>query len=60
MEIYIRGYQRFDAFTVLNIQFEVFWVVTPYSVVVEYQRFEGQWCLHLQGEVPENRGRGDR
>jgi hypothetical protein len=28
-----------------------FWVVTPCSVVVRYQRFGGPFCLHLQGEV---------
>jgi len=32
-------------------QVEVFWVVTPCSVVVRYQRFRGPCCLHLQGEV---------
>jgi hypothetical protein len=35
----------------LMMQVEVFWVVTPYSVVVGYQRFRGPCCLHLQGEV---------
>jgi len=29
------------------IQFEVFWVVTPSSVVVRYQRFGGPRSLHL-------------
>jgi len=29
----------------------VFWVVTPYSVAVEYQRFGAACCLHLQGKV---------
>jgi hypothetical protein len=33
-----------------NIQVDVFWVVTPCSVVVGH-RFEGQCCLHLRGEV---------
>jgi hypothetical protein len=28
---------------------EVFWVVTPCSDVVGYQRFGGTCCLHLQG-----------
>jgi hypothetical protein len=32
-------------------QIEVFWVVTPCSVVVAYQRFGGPCCLHLQSEV---------
>jgi len=30
---------------------EVFWVVTPCSVVVGYQCFRRRCCLHLQGEV---------
>jgi len=29
--------------------FEVFWVVTPCSVVVGYQRFRGPCCLHIKG-----------
>jgi hypothetical protein len=28
-------------------QVEVFWIVTPCSVVVGYQRFRGSCCLHL-------------
>jgi len=31
-------------------QIEVFWVVTPCSDVVGYQRFRDPYCLHLQGE----------
>jgi hypothetical protein len=31
-------------------QVQVFWVVTPCSVVVGYQRFAGLRCLHLQGD----------
>jgi hypothetical protein len=33
-----------------KVHVEVFWDVTPCSVVVGYQRFRGPWCLHLQGE----------
>jgi hypothetical protein len=29
----------------------VFWVVTPCSDVVGYQRFGGPCCLHVQSEV---------
>jgi len=29
---------------------EVFWVVTPCSVMVGYKRFGGPCCVHLQGE----------
>jgi uncharacterized membrane protein YgcG len=32
-------------------QVQVFWVVTPCSVVVGYQCFGGPYCFHLQGEV---------
>jgi hypothetical protein len=41
----------FEAFTGVMFQVEVFWVVTPCSVVVGYQNFRSPWCLHLQGEV---------
>jgi len=34
------------------IQVEVFWVVTPCSVVVRYQRFRGPRCLYLHPEGP--------
>jgi hypothetical protein len=36
--------------TGVKIQVEVFWVVTPCSVVVGYQHFGGPCCLHLQEE----------
>jgi hypothetical protein len=36
-------------------QVDVFWVVTPSSVVVGYQRFGGPCCLHLQGEDGGNK-----
>jgi len=32
------------------IRVTVCWVVTPCSDVTGYQRFEGPWCLHLQGD----------
>jgi hypothetical protein len=35
----------------VKIQVEVFWVVTPCSVVVGYQCFGEPFCLHVQGEV---------
>jgi hypothetical protein len=40
---------RFQVLMALTIQVEVFWVVTPCSVVVGYQRFGGPFYLHLQG-----------
>jgi hypothetical protein len=37
-------------FTAVKILVEVFWVMTPCSVVVRYQRFGGPCCVHLQVE----------
>jgi hypothetical protein len=37
---------RFEAFSAVMFQVEVFWVVTPFGVVVGYQRFRGSCCLH--------------
>jgi hypothetical protein len=41
---------RFEVFTAVKVQVEVFWVVTPYSVVIGYHRFRGQCCLHIHPE----------
>jgi hypothetical protein len=41
----------FEVFTAVTFQGEVFWVVTPCSVVVVHQRFRGPCSLHLQGDV---------
>jgi len=38
---------RSEVFTLVKIQV-VFWVVTPYSVIVKHQCFKGSCCLHLQ------------
>jgi len=35
----------------MSFQVQVFWVVTPCSVEIEYIRFGGSCCLHLQGEA---------
>jgi hypothetical protein len=35
----------------VKIQVDIFWVVTPCSVVVGYQPFGEPCCFHLQGEV---------
>jgi len=40
---------RFDVFTAVKIQVQVFCDVTQRSVAVGYQRFGGPCCLHLQG-----------
>jgi hypothetical protein len=55
MRWWILACARFEVFTVEKIQVEVFWVVTPCSVVVGYQRFRVPCCLHLN---PENLSRG--
>jgi hypothetical protein len=36
------------------IQVEFFWIVTPCSVMVGYQRFRAPCCLHVQGEVTKS------
>jgi hypothetical protein len=30
----------------------IFWVLTPFSVEDDYQRFGGNFCLHLEEEKP--------
>jgi len=40
-------FAAFEVFTAVKIQVEVFWVVTPCSVVVGYRRFRGPCCVHL-------------
>jgi hypothetical protein len=39
-----------ESFTSVMFQVDIFWVVTPCSVVVGYQCFGGSCCLHLQDE----------
>jgi len=39
---------RFLVFTAVKIHIEVFWILTPRSVVVGYERFGGPCCIHLQ------------
>jgi hypothetical protein len=34
----------------MMFQVEVFWVMTPCNIVVEFHRFRGPCCLHLQVE----------
>jgi hypothetical protein len=43
-------FASFEALTAVT-QVDVFWVLTPCSIVVGYQRFRSPCCLHLQGEV---------
>jgi hypothetical protein len=40
-----------EVFMAVIFQVEVFWFLTPCSVVVGYQRFRGPCCIHLQGDV---------
>jgi hypothetical protein len=42
---------RFEVFTAVMFQVEVFWVVTPCSVAVGYRHFIDPCYLHLQGEL---------
>jgi len=44
---------------VVKIQVDIFWVVTPCNVVVEYQHFRGPCCHHLHCEV-NGTGKGHR
>jgi len=41
----------FEAFAAVMFHVEVFWIVTPCSIVVGYQRFRGPCCLHPQGSM---------
>jgi hypothetical protein len=43
--------QTLDVFTPKYSQVAVFSVVTKFSDVVGYQRFEGPCCLRLQGDA---------
>jgi hypothetical protein len=47
----VAQYGRFEAYTAVIIQIEVFWVVTPYSVLVEYQRFRDALHFTLKMEA---------
>jgi hypothetical protein len=42
---------RYEVFTEVKIQVEVFWVLMSCSVVVGYQCFAGLCCFHLHPEV---------
>jgi hypothetical protein len=43
-------FTRFEIFTAVKIQVQVFWFVTPSGIVGGYRCFGGPCCLHLQGE----------
>jgi hypothetical protein len=38
----------FEVFTAMRTHIRVFWVVTPCTVVVGYQRLRGPYCLHFR------------
>jgi hypothetical protein len=40
----------YEVFTAVKIQVEVFWVLTPRTVVVRHQRFRSPCCIHFHGE----------
>jgi len=50
-------YARFEVFTAVKIQVQVFWVVMPCSVAVRYRCFGGPCCFHLGGEVKMSEAR---
>jgi hypothetical protein len=58
MTVLLTGLHMFDfeAFTAVIFQVEVFWIVTPCSVMVGYRRCRGPCCLHLQDEVKGGSG----
>jgi len=39
---------RFEVFNVVKIEFMLFWIIASCSVVVWYQHFGRQCCLHHQ------------
>jgi hypothetical protein len=41
---------RFEVFTEMKVQVDVFCVVIPCGLVVGYRRFGGPCCLRLEGE----------
>jgi hypothetical protein len=43
---------RFEFIKAVQIQVDIFWILTPFSVAVGYQGFGGPCCLHLQGILP--------
>jgi hypothetical protein len=45
-----KGIKRFEVFTVVMIQVEVFWFVTLCSIAVGFQYFGRPCCLHIQNE----------
>jgi len=47
MFLEVTVHASFEAFTVVTFPVEVFWLVTPCSVVVVYQRVRGPCCPHL-------------
>jgi hypothetical protein len=49
------AYARFEVFMAVKIQDEVFWVVTPCSAMVGYQRFRGPCCVHRPDKVISSR-----
>jgi hypothetical protein len=50
---------RFEVFTVVKFEVEVFWYVASCSDMVRYQRFGGPCCLHLRGEVKRDATRSE-
>jgi hypothetical protein len=55
--MYIKSgrFARFEVFTVVKIQFEVFWVVITCGIAVGYKYLGRPCCLHLLSEVGGNK-----
>jgi hypothetical protein len=45
---------KFEIFTAVKMWIVVFWVVTLYSIVGDYQHFRGTYNLHFQGRSEGN------
>jgi hypothetical protein len=43
--------ERSEVFTAVLLTVEVFWDVTLCRLVNGHRRFEGAWCLHVQGQA---------
>jgi len=49
--LWVITHKSLQTFTAVIFQVDVFWVVTPCSVLVGYLSFGGLCCLYLQSEV---------
>jgi hypothetical protein len=47
---------RFQVLTAVGMKLAIFWVVAPCSLVEVYRRLRGAYCLHYQGDRPDDEG----